>query len=128
MSFGNATLVYDGAAATVATVPNSRLQPFTFYQLRVHASNRHGTVVGPFSTPIRTAEAAPDGLPPLQLVAAANTSLTVGLLPPTRPNGAVSLYTVLVDGEARTVVTEVGAVVLGGLEPLTAYNLSYEAW
>ncbi|XP_028616049.1 usherin isoform X2 [Grammomys surdaster] len=114
----------------------TNLAPFTQYEIRIQACQNAGCGVSP-GTYVRTLEAAPEGLTPPLLKALGSPCIEVKWMPPTRPNGIITSYTVHrrpadTQEESLLFVWSEGALEFTDdtetLKPFTLYEYRVRAW
>ena len=110
---------------------DTALEPYTFYSYIIQACTS-GNCSASTASVVRTEEAIPEGLIPLNVIAITSSTFTVTVNNVIQPNGLV-LYTVAVTGEfvstrEETIIfhndTEVGAVVVTDLLPFSDYEVT----
>ncbi|KAK1793453.1 hypothetical protein P4O66_011830 [Electrophorus voltai] len=120
-------LVYSGMADTyIFTDPD--LEPFTHYEYRIRAWSRHGHVFSPSSW-ITTKEAKPQGVSPpnWSRVGVRDDIIQLDWSPPFKPNGEISQYVVLRDGQERYRGAERSFTDAGGIQPFQEYTYQLRA-
>lgn len=97
------------------------LQPFTNYSVQIQAFTKAGEGVS--STPLicRTEESAPDAPEKIKAIVTGETSVIISWLPPRRPNGILTLYTIF------TRILNKGQEIKVDKITLPAHNHHYEA-
>ncbi|XP_062863133.1 usherin [Trichomycterus rosablanca] len=104
----------------------SDLQPNTEYTFTLTVSNGAHNITSPEVTGT-TADGEPEGVFPPDVVTLNSTSVRVLWAPPLVPNGAISNYSVYLDGELHTSTDGTsGSLELHGLLPLTVYEVQVE--
>ncbi|KAG9336279.1 hypothetical protein JZ751_002626 [Albula glossodonta] len=98
------------------------LDPHTSYEYRVAAWNGFGRGFSPFSR-VTTKEDVPWGVrtPRWRRVGDRSDIIQLDWQAPTRPNGEISHYVVLRDGQERYTGTESGFTDMGGIRPFQEY-------
>lgn len=123
------------AAISVVNVTNDVLlrryvdtdvSPAQTYSYAIRAINSIGRTDGEFSS-ITTPEAAPEGLTPPTLTPLSALAIQVSWLPPTQPNGIITMYEIFRTGGGMTNVSAFSDVVSRGftdvgLLPFTEYT------
>ncbi|KAL0969312.1 hypothetical protein UPYG_G00225390 [Umbra pygmaea] len=106
------------------------LTPYTEYHYQVWAVNSAGRSGSPWTNG-KTGPAPPEGVGPPTFLRILATSAVVFILPPTRPNGIVSLYRVFSQNpnDTHTLMSEGTSrqQTLYGLRPFTQYWVGVEA-
>lgn len=97
------------------------LQPFTNYSVQIQAFTKAGEGIA--STPLicRTEESAPDAPEKIKAVVTGENSVIISWLPPRRPNGVLTLYTIF------TRILNKGQEIKVDKNTLPAHNHHYEA-
>ncbi|KAM4770863.1 usherin [Rhinophrynus dorsalis] len=119
-------LVYNGSSTSFQDV---NLLPYTEYEYQLWAVNSAGQTPSTW-TSCRTGPAPPEGIHPPTFDTVSSTQALARILPPTKPNGIVTLYrlfssdttdeyTVLSEGTSNTQI-------IYGLKPFTNYSVGVE--
>ncbi|CRK99030.1 CLUMA_CG011985, isoform A [Clunio marinus] len=72
------------------------LQPFTNYSVQVQAFTRAGEGVASQTLTCRTEESTPDAPEKIKAIVTGENSVIISWLPPRRPNGILSLFTIFI--------------------------------
>lgn len=115
--YGNRETKVTSALSTVL----HGLQPYTNYSVQLQAFTRAGEGVASTTILCRTDEATPDAPERIKAVVTGESSVIISWLPPRRPNGILSLYTIFIR------VLEKGQEVKIIKTTLPAQNHHYEA-
>ncbi|XP_060070524.1 usherin-like [Ylistrum balloti] len=122
-SYGTIAMVYNSSQLRYSDLADT-LMAFTEYQYMVTVVNRAGKVSSVW-TVVTTKEGPPQGLKPPIINSTTATSITVTIIPPTRPNGVIRYYAVLVNStlgsSSQTLIQTVGENM--ALMPFTMYAL-----
>ncbi|KAG7465654.1 hypothetical protein MATL_G00155810 [Megalops atlanticus] len=120
-------IVYTGAANRY-TFTDADLEPHTVYEYRVGAWNSFGRGFSPLSR-VTTKEDAPWGVgaPNWRRVGDRDDIIQLDWQPPTKPNGEISRYVVLRDGQERYTGTESSFTDAGGIRPFQEYEYQLRA-
>jgi Down syndrome cell adhesion molecule len=97
------------------------LQPFTNYTVQIQAFTKAGEGVASTSLICRTEESAPDAPEKIKTIVTGENSVVISWLPPRRPNGILTLYTIF------TRILSKGQEVKVDKQTVTAHNHHYEA-
>ncbi|KAM9466939.1 usherin [Clarias gariepinus] len=111
---------------SVTSVLLSDLQPNTEYTLSLTVSNGAHNITSPEVTCI-TADGEPEGVFPPEIVTLNSTSVRVLWAAPLVPNGAITHYSIYLDGHVYSSTDNTsGSLELGGLQPFTVYDVQVE--
>ncbi|XP_049320201.1 usherin isoform X1 [Astyanax mexicanus] len=115
-------LVYSGMANRYIFT-DTELDPYTNYEYKVGAWNRYGRAFSPTSR-ITTKEDVPRGVPPPRWskVGLRDDIIQLDWSPPSDPNGGISHYVILRDGQERYRGTELSFTDAGGIRPFQEYT------
>ncbi|XP_052001042.1 usherin [Xyrauchen texanus] len=117
------TLTLDPAVTSVVI---SDLQPSTEYKLSMTVSNSAHNITSPEFT-CTTKDGEPTGVFPPEVVTLNSTAVRVLWAPPLVPNGAVTHYSIFLDGGLyESTGNESGSLEVGGLLPFTVHNIHME--
>ena len=102
----DAKLVYKGGAEQSAAI--SKLAPYTAYRFTLTAYTKGGNTASPTSGPIRTREAAPDGVTAPALRATSTTEMLVTWKAPSQPQGLIISYKILEGKDKKIIIAAKG--------------------
>ncbi|KAL7861385.1 hypothetical protein SRHO_G00128260 [Serrasalmus rhombeus] len=120
-------LVYSGMANRYIFT-DTELEPYTRYEYRVGAWNRHGRAFSPASH-VTTKEDVPERVPPPRWsrVGIRDDVIQLDWSPPFRSNGEISHYIILRDGQERYRGNEQSFTDAGGIRPFQEYTYRLRA-
>ncbi|TRY59653.1 hypothetical protein DNTS_027396, partial [Danionella cerebrum] len=102
------------------------LQPSTPYRLFLMVSNGAHNITSP-EVRCTTADGAPEGVFPPEVLTLNSTAVRVLWVPPLVPNGAVIQYSVYLDNHIyESTGNESGSLEVGGLLPFTVHSIQVE--
>ncbi|KAF7704133.1 hypothetical protein HF521_021205 [Silurus meridionalis] len=111
---------------SVTSVLISDLQPNNEYTFSLTVFNGAHNITSPDIT-CTTADGEPEGVFPPEIVTLNSTSVRVLWAAPLVPNGAITHYSVFLDGRLYTSTDNTsGSLELGGLQPFTVYDVQVE--
>ncbi|RXN20724.1 usherin [Labeo rohita] len=117
------TLTLDPAATSVVI---SDLQPSTEYKLSLTVSNGAHSITSP-EINCTTTDGEPEGVFPPEVVVLNSTAVRVLWTAPLVPNGAVTQYSVYLDGRLyESTSNGTGSLEVGGLLPFTVHSIQVE--
>ncbi|XP_065144388.2 usherin [Paramisgurnus dabryanus] len=120
-------LVYSGAANRYSFT-DTELDPYTRYEYRIGAWNSHSHGFSPFAQ-VATKEDVPWGVAPPRwnLVGLRDDIILLDWSTPNRPNGEISHYVILRDGQERFRGTDLSFTDAAGIRPFQEYMYQLRA-
>ncbi|XP_056624652.1 usherin [Triplophysa dalaica] len=111
---------------SVTSVVISDLQPSTKYKISLTVSNAAHNITSP-EVNCTTLDGEPEGVFPPEVVTLNSTVVRVLWAAPLVPNGAITEYSVYLDGRLyETITNESGSLEVVGLLPFTVHNIQVE--
>lgn len=102
---------------------DTNLMPFTYYAYSITVCTIAGCGSG-LAEIVRTMEAAPSGVSTPMLTALSNSSIRIDWIPPSMPNGLITMYTVTVLPNMINITTLQISINVQNLLPFTLYQVT----
>lgn len=120
-------VVFNGSGLSYTDTDDSALSPTTRYEYQVSAVNSAGAVTSD-ATPILLADAPPEGVALPVILDITSTSVRLQATPPETPNGVITEYRLIQDGqEVSSIPPSETVFVATGLGFFTEYKFAIEA-
>ncbi|XP_064622303.1 usherin-like [Lineus longissimus] len=125
-TYGPIILVFKGLPTPLEYTDNDpKLKPYQEYEYRLSVYNKVGYANSTWAG-VKTYESPPTSLKPPVVIAKTATIISVEITPPSEPNGVISRYSVVVNGEVRNQSLS-PSLTASGLEPWTTYSIQADA-
>ncbi|CAL8351742.1 unnamed protein product [Merluccius merluccius] len=119
-------VVYSGDADVYTYTDSGALEPFTTYEYRVRAWNSFGKGSSAAAA-VTTSEEKPWGVAPPRWSRLGDDVLQLSWQAPARPNGDITHYIIMRDGQERYRGADVSFADVGGIRPFVEYSYQLSA-